>query len=116
MAIPTAIPDDPERESGWKDAWFLQRLIVVGHEIDGILADVLKHLFAELAEFCFGIPHCSRWIAIDRSEVSLGLHNRIAQGEVLSETDKCIINRCIPVRMVFTEYVADYTRALAGRG
>src|SRR5690606_37094558 len=99
-------------DGGGENAGFLQRAVEVLLEVDGILVDVAEHFLRDLCHPRFRIPHGRGRIAVDGAEVALAVHERIAHGELLRHPDHRIVDRRIPVRMIFAEYLADDAGAL----
>ncbi len=60
----------------------------------------------------FGVTIGRRRIAIDRAEIALAVHQRIAQREILRHAHQRVVNRAVAVRMVFAEHFADHLGAL----
>ena len=54
----------------------------------------------------------SRGITVDRAEVALAVHERIAEREVLDHPDHGVVDRGVPVRVVLAQHVTDDRRAL----
>ena len=97
VAMPTAMPDDPltsrfgtrvGRTSGSDFA-----VVVVGPEIDGFLVDVLQQRGGDAGEARLGVPHGRGRVAVDRAEVALPVHQRIAHGERLRHADQRVVDR-----------------------
>ena len=59
-----------------------------------------------------GVTHRSGGVAIDGAKVALTIHQRVAQRERLRHTDDGVVNRRVPVRVVFTNNVTYHTRRL----
>ena len=53
------------RQCCGEDGWLSRAFLVVGHEINGIFVDILKHLFGDRFEFTLSITIRSRRIAVD---------------------------------------------------
>ena len=90
------------RDAGRQDERFLQRAVIVRHEIDGILVDVAQHFHGDLRHTHFRITHRSRRVAVDRAEVPVPIDQRIARREVLRHADSGLIDGGIAVRVVLT--------------
>ena len=103
---------EQEREGGGKHGRLLQGIVIVRAEIDRLLLDVLQHLLTDTAHFRFGVSHGRRRIPVDGTKVSLGIHYRVAQREVLGQTDQGIIDRGITMRVILAQNVTDDTSAL----
>ena len=86
---------------------FLQAAVVVVAHIDGVFVEIRHDLARDLSHSRFGVPHCSRAVAVDRAEVALTVNERVAHREILRHSDKRLVNCLIAVRMVFTDDVAD---------
>ena len=115
--MPTAIPADPltsrfgngRRQNGR----LLRRLVVVGREVDGLLVEIRHHVVGERLQTRLGIPHRRRAIAVDRTEVALPVHRRVAHVEVLRQPDQRVVDRRVAVGMEVAHHLADNLCALA---
>ncbi len=87
--------------------------VVVGLEVDGFLVDVFEQRRGDAREARFGVPHGRGRIAIDGTEVSLPVDQRVAHREILRHADQGVVDRGVAVRVVFTHDVADDPGALA---
>ena len=87
--------------------------VVIGPEIDGFLVDVFEHRRRDARQPRFGIPHRRRRIAVDGSEISLPVDQRIAQRKRLRHADQRVVNRDVAVRVVLAQHFADDLGALA---
>ena len=94
-----------EWECSWKDHRLSKGFIVVRHEVYSLLTDVGHHLLADLGHLGLCVSHGCRWVTIDGAEVSLREYNRIAEGEVLGQPYKSIVDRCVSMWMVLTKYI-----------
>ena len=88
------------------------RLVVVRHEVDGLLVEVGHHVVGERLEPRLGVPHRRRRIAVDRSEVALAVDERVAHVEVLRQPHERVVDRRVAVRMIVAHHLADDLRAL----
>ena len=62
-----------------------------------------------------GVSHRGGEVAVNRTEVTLSVHQHVAHGERLRHTDHGVIDRRITVRVVLTDDVTDDTgRLLVG--
>jgi len=86
--------------------------VVVGSEVDGFLVQVGDQLMGDFRHADLGVTHRRRVVAVHRTEVTLSVHQRVAQREILRHTHDGVIYRCVAVRMVLTDHVADDTRRL----
>ena len=88
------------------------RAIVVGAKVDGFLVDIGKQFMRNLRHPDFGVPHGRGIITIHRTKVTLTIDQHVAQGEILGHTHDSVVHGSIPVRVVFTDDVADDTGRL----
>ena len=91
---------------------FLQTAVVVVAHIDGVFVEIGHDLARDFSHSRFGVPHCSRAVAVDRAEVALTVNEGVTHREILRHSDKCLVNCLVAVRMVFTDNVADDSRRL----
>ena len=91
----------------------LARLVVVGPEVDGVLFEVGQHLGRQRGQAGLRVPHRRRRIAVDRAEVALAVHQRVAHHPVLGEPHQRRIHHLFAVRMVVARGIAGDLRALA---
>src|SRR6266478_1957199 len=96
-----------------QDHRLFARLIEVGDEIDGFLFEVRENVFADFCEACFGVPHGRRRIAVDGSEISLAVDERVAHVEVLRQADERGIDDGFAVGVIVAGSVAADLGALA---
>ena len=80
-----------------------------GDGIDRFLVDVFQHLEGYFRHAGFGVTHSRSTIAIDRTEVTLPIDQRVAQRPRLCHTHQRTINRRVAVRVVFTHHLAHNT-------
>jgi hypothetical protein len=92
--------------------------VEVRAEVDRLAVDVAEHLLRERGESRLGVAVRGRRIAIDRAEVALAVHQRIAEREVLGHAHERVVDRAVAVRVVVLQHLADDARALrvAARG
>ena len=57
----------------------------------------------------FGVTHRSGAVTIDRTKVTLAIHQHVTHGEVLRHAHDSVVNRDIAMWMVFTYHIADDT-------
>ena len=107
---------EQERKRAGKDQRLLEGVVVVRAEVDRLFLDVLDHRLGDSREAAFGIAHCRGRVAVDGTEVSLALDDRVAKGEILREADEGVVDRLVSVGMVFTEDVTDDASAFLKRG
>ena len=95
-----------------QDHRLLLLLIVVRAEVDRVLVEVGQHLLGQPVHAAFGVTHGGSRVAVDRSKVALAIHQRVAHGKVLRQTNERIINGAVAVGMVFTHRITDHARGL----
>ena len=103
---------DQVRQLGREHRGLLQPVVEVGDEADGVLVDVLQHRHRDFGQAGFGVAVGRGRIAVDRAEVPLPVHQRIAQREILHHAHQRVVDRHVAVRVVLAEHVADDGRAL----
>src|SRR6185503_14982951 len=86
--------------------------VEVRSEIDRLFFEIAQHLHRERRHPRFSVTHGGGRIAIDRSEITLTLHERVAHREILREADDRVVHSGVAVRMVLTEHFTDDARAL----
>ena len=103
------------RERRRENRGLLGRLVVVRHEVDGLVVEIRHHVVAERLQPRLGVPHRRRRIAVDRSEVALAVDQRIAHVEVLRQPYERVVDRGVAVGMEVAHHLADDLRALPVR-
>ena len=96
--------DQQVRETAGQHTGLLLGLIKVGVPVDGILVDIGQHLHGHTAHAGLGVTVSSRGVAIHRTKVTLTIHQRVAQGEILCQTDHGIVNGCVAVGVVGAQH------------
>jgi hypothetical protein len=91
------------------------RVVVVRPEVDRLLVDVGQHFAGDGAHARFGVALGRRWIAVHRPEVTLPVHERVAQREVLRHARQRVVHGGGAVRVVVGGHVAGDLRRLAVR-
>ena len=86
---------------------FLLGFIKVGIPVDGLLLDIRQHLAGHLGHTGLGVTVSSRGIAVNGTEVALAVDQRVAQAEILCQTDHGIIDRRIAVGVVRAKHRTD---------
>ena len=107
--------DEQVREAPGEHIGFLQRIVEVQRERDGVLIDIAQKLQGKGLEAGFGIAHCRGGVAVDRAEVAVSVDERHAHVEVLCHADHGVVDRTIAMGVVFTHAIADDTRRLLMR-
>ena len=104
--------DQQIRELGRQHQRLVLAAVVVRPEIDGVAIQVFEHFHGDFRHANFGIAHRRGIVAVNRSKVTLALHQWIAQREILRHAHDGVVNRGIAVRVVLAHHVADDTRRL----
>ena len=92
------------RQAGRQDHGLHFGVVEVGREVDRFLVDVGERRRGDLFEADFGVTHGGGIVAVDRAEVPLTVHERVAHREVLREAHDRHVGRRVAVRMVLTEH------------
>ena len=93
-------------EAAGQDAGLLAALVKVGVPVHRLLLDVPEHLVGELGHAGLGVTVGSGGIAINGAEVTMAVHQDIAHGEVLAQTDQGVVDGLVAVGMVAAQHVA----------
>ena len=107
--------DQQIRETGGQHIRFLQGIVKIQPEGNGVLFDIPEHLHGQGRHTGFSIPHGGGTVPVDRTEVSVAVHHGSTHGEILRHMHERAVDGRIPVGMILTETVADDTRAFAVR-
>jgi len=105
--------DQQVGETAGQHAGFLLGLIKVGVPVDGVLFDIGQHFHGHAAHTGFGVTVSSRGVAVHRTEVTLTIHQRVAQGEILCQTDHSVVNGCVAVGVIGAQHGTDGVGRLA---
>jgi len=108
-----AAVDQQVGEAAGQDAGLFLGLIKVGVPVDGVLVDIGQHLHGHPAHAGLGVTVSSRGVAIDRTKVTLAIHQRVAQGEILCQTDHCVVDRRVAVGVVGAQHGTNGVGGLA---
>ena len=96
-------------DARWQHHRNLFGLIVVGDKVDGLFFQVFDQRVGDLGHTDFGVSHCRGGVTINRTEVTLAIHQHIAQRERLGHSHNSLVNRRVTVGVVFTDYVTHHT-------
>ncbi len=94
----------------------LERAVVVRHEVDRALVDLVEQQLRDRREARFRVTHRRRAVAVARAEVALAVDQRVAHREVLRQAHQRVVGRLVAVRVVLAEHVAHHARRLHGLG
>ena len=95
------------REGAGQDDRLLVLLVVGRAEIDRVLGDAFEQRGRDLGHARFGVAHGGGVIAVDVAEIPLPVDQRIADREILGETDQRVVDRLVAVRMELAHHLAD---------
>ena len=88
-------------------------LVEVQTEVHGVLLDVGEQIHRHLAHAGLGVTVGSRGVAVHATEVTLAIHQRIAHGEILRQTDHGVINRRVTMGVIGAQHGTHGIRTLA---
>ena len=94
------------RETGGEDCRLLQTIVIVGNEGNGFLVDIREHFQCNLRHPRFCITISSRRIAVHGTKVTLAVYQDIPHGKGLRQTYQRVINRCVTMGVIATQYRA----------
>ena len=100
------------REAGGEHRRLLLPVVVVGHEIDGVLVDLTHHLGRERGHLALGVSHGRGLVVALRTEVALPRDEGVAHRPRLSQAHEGVVDRRVAVRVVQTHNLTDDARAL----
>ena len=104
--------DQQVREARRQHRRLLQRLVVVGLEVDRLLVQVTQKLHSRLVEARLGVTHGSGGVAVDGAEVAVAVDERQAQAEGLGQAHHGVVHGVVAMGMVLADHVADGTGRL----
>ena len=107
--------DEHVREARRQNSGLHARIVERRIEVDGFLVEVAKHFRGKFGKPRFGVSHCRRGVAVDRTEVTVSFNEREIDCKVLRKSDERVVDRAVAVGVVFTETVTDDTRAFSER-
>ena len=95
-----------------KNRGLLFGFIEIRHKIHDIFVQIRKQcLFRNLLESRLRIPHRGSRVTFDCSEVAVSVYKRKLFFKILRHDHKAVVDRTVPVRMVFPHGVADNSGA-----
>ena len=103
--------DEQVRERGGQDGRLLQRVVVVGHEVDGVLVEAGHERQRCGRETRLGVTR-RRGALVERAEVAMAVDQRQAHREVLRHAHERVVDRRVAVRVVLAHDLADDARGL----
>ncbi len=107
-----ATVDEQVRQHAREHGRLLAGLVVVGPQVHRVLLEVREHLDREVGEPGLGVAHGRRGVAVDRAEVALAVHQRIAHHPVLRQAHERRVDHALAVRVVVARSVAGDLGAL----
>jgi len=84
--------------------------VIIGHEIDGVLAQVGEQCMSDLRHADFGVAHRRRSVTVDGTKIALPVDQGVAQRKRLRHAHYGVIDRGVSVGMVFTDHIPDHPR------
>ncbi len=97
------------RNFGRHDVRNFFRTVIVIHEIHRLFFEIGHQFVGDFRQTDLRITHCRRGVAVNRTEVTLTIHQHVTQREWLRHTNDGVIHCVIAVGMVFTDYVTNDT-------
>ena len=95
---------DPHR----KNQRLLLRLVKVGPEVNHIFIQIGQAYFlGKLCQSGLRVTHGRGAVPLDRTEVSVAVHQDLPFLEILGHDNQRFVDRAVPVRMVFTHSVSN---------
>ena len=88
------------------------RAVIVGPHLDGLAAQLDQQFGGELGQARFRVSVGGWRIAIDGAKVALAVDQRHTHGKILRQPDHRIVDGRVAVRVIATDDVTDYLRAL----
>ena len=80
--------------------------VVVVDKINRFFIKIREQRMRDFRHANFGVTHRSGRIAVNRSEITLSIDQRITQGKVLRHADNRVVNCRIAMGMIFTDHIA----------
>ena len=102
-----AAVDQQVRQHRGQVQGLLERLVEVRAPVHGLLVDIGQHQLARLVEPRLRVAHGRRAVPVDGAEVSLPVHQTVAQAPVLRHADHRVVYGAVPVGVIFTHRLAD---------
>ena len=99
--------DEQIGEARGEHLGFLQRLVVVGLPVDGLLLEVGQEFHGRLVQSGFGVTHGCGTVTVDGAEITVAVDERDAHGEVLRETHERVVDGGITMGVILTHAIAD---------
>ena len=99
-----------------QDDRFVNRGVVVRTVGNRVAAQIPEQLLGQGRQLGLGIAHGRSVIAVQRAEITLAMHQRVAHGEGLGQADHGVIRGLVAVGVIFAQHLADYRRGFARSG
>ena len=99
-------------ELGGQDGGLLERSVVVVDHVDGVLVQVRHQIAGHLGQPGLGVTHGGRGVPVDRTEVTLTVHQRVPERERLGHPHHRLVRGGVAVRVVLTEHLSHHGRGL----
>ena len=94
--------------TGRQNQWFVLLPVVVRSKIYSFLVQVSQQFMCQLRHTDFCVTHGRRGITIDRTKVTLSIHQHVAHRERLCHANDGVIDGRITMRMVLTNDITHY--------
>ena len=98
------------REARGEHQRLMFRTVIVRTVVHCFFIEVFQQLMRDLRHTDLGVTHRRRVIAIHRTKVTLTIHQRVAQREILRHTHDGVVHRRVAVRVILTDHITDDTR------
>ena len=99
-------------EFGRHDQRFFFASIVVGTEINGFFVQIVEQFVRDFGQTDLGVAHGGGVVTVNRTKVTLPIHQHVAQGKILRHANNGVIDRAVAVRVVFANDVTHDARRL----
>ena len=103
------------RNANRQNLRFFLGLVVVRDKADGLIEVAEIHFLRKLLKLRLGVTHGRSAVSLNRAEVAVAVDQRHAALKGLAHHNQGLVNRAVPVRVVFTHGIADDTRGLSVR-
>ena len=100
------------RNAGRQDCGNPLCAVIVIDKINSFFVQIGEQGMRNFGHANFCVAHGRRGISVDRPEVTLTIHQRVTQGEILRHAHNRVVNRRVTVGVVFTNHVPDDARRL----
>ena len=99
-----------ERQACGQLAWLFKRAVVVRHEVNRAVVQLIEQQRGNAGQARFGVTHRSCTITVAGTKITLAIDQRVPLAEVLRHADHGIVSGLVAVRVVLAENVPHDTR------